>query len=105
MGILIGAIALALVTAWMLTSRIRARNQNYSQGADRVTKQLGENTTSDNTQTWVEVWDAYPLTKPMIKELASSMGYTFIEDGHSRKNAAKVVVFKPPKPKQRRLDL
>jgi hypothetical protein len=105
MGYLIGGLALALVTVWMLTSRVRARSQNYSQGADRVARQLGENTTSDNTQTWVEVWDAHPLTKPMIKELASSMGYTFIEDGHSRKNAAKVVVFTPPKPKQRRLNL
>jgi hypothetical protein len=105
MGILLGGIVFALVTAWMLVSRIRARSQNYSQGGDRVAKQLGENTTSDNTQTWVEVWDACPLTKPMIKELASSMGYAFVEDGLSRRNAAKVLVFTPPKPKQRRLDL
>jgi hypothetical protein len=105
MGILIGGMVFALVTAWMLTSRVRARFQNYSQGADRVAKQLGENTTSDNRETSVEVWDCHPLTKPMIKELASSMGYKYVEDSLSRKNAAKVLVFTPPKPKQRRLNL
>lgn len=105
MAILFGGIGVAIVTAWMLVSRSRARFQNYNQAADRVAKQLGGNTTSDNRETTVEIWDCHPLTIPMIKELASSMGYVYIEDSHSRKNAAKVLVFKPPKPKPRRLDL
>ncbi|MCE7011914.1 hypothetical protein LWC34_55255 [Kibdelosporangium philippinense] len=53
----------------------------------------------------MEVWDCYPLTVPMIRELAESMGYTFKEEGLSRRTAAKVLVFTPPPPKKRRLEL
>jgi hypothetical protein len=105
MGFLIGGLILALVTAWISVARIRVRFQDYAQGADRVTKHLGTNTTSDNRETWVEIWDCHPLTIPMIKEVAHSAGYEYVEQSHSRKNAAKVLVFRPPKPKKRRLSL
>jgi hypothetical protein len=105
MGVLIGGIALAVVALWIVGARLRVRSQNYSQGADRVARQLGANTASDNSETSVEVWDCHPLTIPMIKEVAASMGYRYTEDGLSRRNAAKVLRFKPPKPKQRRLEL
>lgn len=105
MGTLIGGMVFALVSIWIVVARIRVRSQNYSQGADKVAKQLGGNTTSDNRETSVEIWDAYPLTIPMIKDVAESMGYKYTEDGHSRRNGAKVLRFTPPKPKQRRLSL
>lgn len=105
MGTLIGGTVFALVSIWIVMARIRVRSQNYSQGADKVAKQLGGNTTSDNRETSVEIWDAYPLTIPMIKELAQSMGYQYTDMSHSRRNGARVLLFKPPKPKQRRLNL
>jgi hypothetical protein len=105
MGVLIGGTLFALVAVWIVVSRIRARSQTYTQGADKVAKQLGANTTSDHQETSVEIWDCHPLTIPMIKEIAASMGYQYTGDGLSRRNAAQVLRFKPPKPKQRRLSL
>ena len=105
MSALIGASAVALVALWIVVARLRARLQNVSQAADRVARQLGGNTAGDNSRTYVEVWDCYPLSIPMIKELASGMGYTFTDESLSRRNAAKTVDFKPPEPKSRSLDL
>jgi hypothetical protein len=105
MGTLIGGMVFALVCLWIVVARFRVRSQNYSQGADRVAKQLGANTVSDNSETSVEIWDCHPLTIPMIKDVAESMGYKYTEDGHSRRNAAKVLRFAPPKAKPRRLNL
>ncbi|CAM3569382.1 hypothetical protein KIPE111705_14605 [Kibdelosporangium persicum] len=105
MGLLIGGVAFALVAVWIVTARLRTRSQTYRQGADQVARHLGRNTTSDNRETWVEIWDCHPLTIPMIREVAESMGYEYTGDSLNRRNAAKSLVFKPPKPKQRRLNL
>ena len=105
MGSLIGASAFALVALWIAVARSRARLQNVSQAADRVARQLGRNTLADNSSTTVEVWDCHPLSMPMIKELATDKGYTFTEESFSRRNGARVLRFKPPKPKSRSLDL
>jgi hypothetical protein len=105
MGALLGASAFALVALWILAVRLRARFQNVSQAADRVAAQLGRNTLSDNSATTVEVWDCHPLSIPMIKELALSKGYAFTEESFSRRNGARILRFKPPKPKSRSLDL
>ena len=40
-----------------------------------------------------------------VRELAQSMGYQYTDMSHSRRNGARVLLFKPPKPKQRRLNL
>jgi hypothetical protein len=94
-----------LAMLYVVVPRIRARFQNVSQGADQVAKQLGSNTASNNSETSVEIWNCHPLTIPMIKDLAESMGYQYTEDGFSRVNGARVLRFTPPKPKQRRLEL
>jgi hypothetical protein len=101
---LVGA-AFVLAMLYVVVPRIRARFQNVSQGADQVAKQLGNNTVSNNSETSVEVWNCYPLTIPMIRALAESMGYKYTEYGFSRVNGARVLRFTPPKPKQRRLEL
>ncbi|WP_181777069.1 hypothetical protein [Amycolatopsis pittospori] len=85
--------AFPVLAVWFVIGFVRRSRQSLSQGCDRALKDL-----SRHGQ--VPVWTAYPLSEPMIKELAASKGFRYTGDRRTY-NGTRTLLFEAPRAKRK----
>ncbi|SFT06827.1 hypothetical protein [Saccharopolyspora flava] len=90
----IGGIVFALVMLWVAGERVMARFQRPGRGVASVRRDLAGRRSLEG-EVHVVVWKAHPLSDHMIKELATSEGFKFVDE--SSLHGSRVLRFVPPR--------